>query len=85
MQACIYTCPLIDIARSVLSYSTHYFCLPAGRELGCFVIILSYALRQDKIITTLDNNQQKRENLQNCGLCYHSGPQSRIERKQKEG
>ena len=28
------------------------------------------------------SNQQKKENLQNCGLCW---PQSKIERKWKEG
>ena len=31
------------------------------------------------------NNQQKRENLQNCRLCWPSGSTSKIERKQKEG
>ena len=30
------------------------------------------------------DNQQKRENLQNCGLCCPGGPQSKIESKQKE-
>ena len=31
------------------------------------------------------NNQQKKKNLNNCGLCCSSGPQNKIERKQKEG
>ena len=31
------------------------------------------------------NNQQKRENLQNYGLCCPSGPQSGINRMRKEG
>ena len=31
------------------------------------------------------NNQHKRENLQNCGLSCPNRPQSKIERKQKEG
>ena len=31
------------------------------------------------------SNQQKRENLQDCGLCCPGGPQSEIERMRKEG
>ena len=29
------------------------------------------------------HNQQKRENLQDCGFCCPSGPQSKIERMRK--
>ena len=31
------------------------------------------------------NNQQKRQNLQNCGLCCPGEPQYKIERKSNEG
>ena len=31
-----------------------------------------------------DNQQKKKENLQNCGLCCPGGPQSEIERMWKE-
>ena len=30
-------------------------------------------------------NKNKKENLQDCGLCCFAGPQSKIERKRKEG
>ena len=30
-------------------------------------------------------NNNKKENLQNCGLCYYDWTQSKVERKQKEG
>ena len=31
------------------------------------------------------NNEQKKENLQNCGFHCYDWPQSKIERKWKEG
>ena len=35
--------------------------------------------------TRLYNNQWKKENLQNCGLCFPGWPQNKTERKWKEG
>ena len=35
-------------------------------------------------MTKPHNNQQKRKNLQNCGLCCPGGPQSRAEKYEKK-
>ena len=64
--------------ESVLKNETHNFFWDFEMQTDHLI-----SHRRPDLITT--NKKKKKENLQNCGLCCLGWPQSKIERKWKEG